>query len=91
MTRRSAHPDDPRALIAEAYAIEGLAEEEARAIFFDWALGAPAEGTAEAAARLLDHHAGAPAGHPMTALLRQASGGPARPARRSGRRGRGAG
>jgi len=90
MTRKGAHPDDPRALIAEAYAIEGLSVQEARAIFFDWALGAPGEAAAEAAARLLDHHGDAPPDHPMTALLREASGGPASPARRGGRRGRGA-
>jgi len=41
MARKGAHPDDPRALIAEAYRIEGLGPEDARAIFFDWALGLP--------------------------------------------------
>ena len=84
------HPDDPRALIAEAYRMEGIAVEDARAIFFDWALGLPAGTDAGAAAnRLLAHHADAPADHPMTALLREAVAGGATARRRGGvRRGR---
>ena len=34
---------DPRALILEAYRIEGIGPEDCRAIYFDWALGAPVE------------------------------------------------
>ena len=69
MTMKSGHPDDPRALVAEAYAIDGLGPEDARTIFLDWALGLP-DGTepAGAAARLLAHHAAAPEDHPMTRL-----------------------
>ncbi|MGF1445162.1 MAG: hypothetical protein ACFBRM_03065 [Pikeienuella sp.] len=93
MARKSAHPDDPRALIAEAYRIEGLMEADARAIFFDWALALP-EGVepGPAAARLIEAYA-VPADHPMTELLRAAIAG--RPAgttaiRRGGRRRNGA-
>lgn len=86
MKRKDGHPDDPRALIAEAFRIEGLAVGDARSIFFDWALGLPAgQDAAAAAARLLVLHAGQPAAHPMTALLREAAaaaGGGDRPRRR---------
>ena len=84
MTRRDAHPDDPRALIAEAYRIEGLTPQDARSIFFDWALGLPA-GTepGPAAERLIAHHR-PPDDHPMTTLLREAAGGSFSPRRRGG-------
>lgn len=87
MARRDAHQDDPRALIAEAYRIEGIGAEDARSIFFDWALGLPpGTGPEEAAARLLAHHAGEPDAHPMTVLLREAAaGGTVRRGRRGGR------
>ena len=83
----AAHPDDPRGLIGDAYRIEGLGVEDARSIFFDWALGLP-EGTDQgaAAARLLEAHAGEPAEHPMTRLLAEAVAGPAAAGRRRGRR-----
>ena len=86
MTRRDAHPDDPRALIAEAFRMADLHEADARSIFFDWALGLPA-GTdpAAAAERLLAHHADAAASHPMTGLLREAAAGGTTPRRRGGR------
>ncbi len=85
---RGAHPDDPRGLVAEAYRIEGLGVEDARSIFFDWALGLP-DGTDQgaAAARLLEAHADQPADHPMTRLLAEAVEGPAPGGgRRGGRR-----
>lgn len=85
MTREGAHPDDPRALVAEAYRMEGLSVEDARSIFFDWALGLPAGADAAAAARrLMAHHRG-PDAHPMTGLLRDAAERSATPARRRGR------
>jgi len=70
---RGAHPDDPRGLVAEAYRIEGLGVEDARSIFFDWALGLPAGADSRSAAgRLLAHHGAEPAEHPMTRLLLEA-------------------
>lgn len=87
MSRPDAHPDDPRALIAEAYRIEGLHEADARSIFFDWALGLPAEtDPAAAAARLTAYHDGEPADHPMSVLLREAAAGQGSARRRGGRR-----
>lgn len=84
MTRRDAHPDDPRALIAEAYRIEGLTPEDARSIFFDWALGLPAGAEAgRAAERLIAHHR-PPEDHPMTTLLSEAIGSTFSPRRRGG-------
>ncbi len=86
MSRRS-HADDPRGLVDEAYRIEGLGPEDARSIFFDWALGLPAgEDPGAAAARLLDHHGDQPADHPMSRLLAEAVAGPVAPGRRRGRR-----
>lgn len=71
--KAGAHPMDPRGLILESYRMEGLAVEECRAIFLDWALGLDAAlDPREAAMQLLAHH-GAPEGHPMTALLREAA------------------
>ena len=79
------HRHDPRGLIREAYRIEDLDEAGCRSIFFDWALGLPAEtDPAEAARDLMEHHAGEPADHPMSGLLREAAAGqgPGRPRRR---------
>ncbi len=67
------HPHDPRGLIREAYRIDGIGAADCRSIFFDWALGLPADtDPAEAARALMQHHADEPADHPMTVLLRQA-------------------
>ncbi len=87
MPRRDSHADDPRALIAEAFRIPDLTPEDARSIFFDWALGLP-EGTdlAAAAARLSAYHDGVPPDHPMSVVLRDAVDGHTRPPRRRGRR-----
>ena len=69
------HPHDPRGLIREAYRIEGIGEADCRSIFFDWALGLPADTDPAGAARdLLAHHADEPADHPMTAAEGQGGG-----------------
>lgn len=70
------HPHDPRGLIREAFRIEGIGEADCRSIFFDWALGLPADADpAGAAAALRAHHADEPADHPMTVLLTEAAEG----------------
>ena len=58
---------DPKGLIRESYAIEGITAGECRSIFLDWALSLPvAANIAVAAASLIAHYAiGAP-DHPMT-------------------------
>jgi len=78
---------DPRALIVEAYRIDGIQEADCRSIFFDWAMGAAAERdmVADTRALLAFYEAGAP-DHPMTKVLRE--GGSAMPrGRRGGRKG----
>ena len=77
---------DPRALIVEAYRIDGIVEADCRSIFFDWAMGAPAERdmVADTRALLAFYEADAP-DHPMTKVLRE--GGSAMPrGRRGGRK-----
>ena len=80
---------DPKGLIKEAYLIDGIAADECRSIFLDWALGVPlGEDTEERVQKLLTQYADQPADHPMTqtllAALRRWE--PAR--RRGGRAGR---
>lgn len=80
---------DPRGLIADAYAIEGIGMPECRSIFLDWAIGVP-QGTDAAALlpALLAHHAGEDPDHPMSRVLAEGLGRAASPHRRGGRRGR---
>ena len=83
------HPCDPTDVIHEAYRIEGIAPEECRAIFFDWAMGLD-DGLdmVDAAKTLHADLAGKNPDHPMSALLAEASLGMAqgRTGRRRGRR-----
>ncbi len=86
----TALPYDPKGLIKEAFAIEGIRAEECRSIFLDWALGLP-EGRDPKVevARLIDHFApSADAAHPMLETLIAARDGSATPRRRGGRQAR---
>lgn len=80
---------DPRGLIPDAYAIEGISLPECRSIFLDWAMGLPAgidEGAA--AAVLLAAYGAAAQDHPMSRVLAEARAGAAAPkGRRGGRAG----
>ncbi|MBN7785488.1 hypothetical protein JYP51_11180 [Ponticoccus gilvus] len=77
---------DAKGLIAEAYRIEGIGPGECRSIFLDWALSLPADVDQAAALRaLLERHG--VEGHPMTAVLREATL-PMQGGRRGGWRGR---
>ncbi|MDV7141853.1 hypothetical protein R3X27_04070 [Tropicimonas sp. TH_r6] len=80
---------DPKALIREAYRIEGITEPECRSIFMDWALSLP-EGmeAAEALPALVARHAEAAPDHPMSGVLREGLAEGAGPRRRGGWRGR---
>jgi hypothetical protein len=80
---------DPKALIREAYRIEGISAAECRSIFMDWALSMPqASDSRTAIAALIERHAPDNVDHPMTVVLQEglADGRPAQ--RRGGWRGR---
>jgi hypothetical protein len=81
------HDADPKGLIRESFAIEGITAAECRSIFVDWALSLP-EGTdvPAAAALLMAHYA--VQDHPMTGTLREGLAPAAAPIRRGGRAGR---
>lgn len=80
---------DPKGLVRESYAIEGITAPECRSIFLDWALSLKA-GTdpAEAARVLIAHYALDRPDHPMSGVLKDGLSPPATPARRGGRAGR---
>lgn len=77
---------DPKGLIRESYAIEGITAPECRSIFLDWALSLKA-GTdlPEAARVLIAHYALARPEHPMSAILTDGLVQPHNPTRRGGR------
>ncbi len=80
---------DPKGLIRESYAMEGITLEECRSILIDWALSLPIECDVLAATnRLLAHYGAGRGDHPMTQLLTLALTQGARPVRRGGRAGR---
>ncbi|MFP4326969.1 MAG: hypothetical protein ACLFQL_03095 [Paracoccaceae bacterium] len=80
---------DPKGLIREAYAIEGIGYEECRSIFLDWALGMPLDSDTRAAlASLLERHGTAAPDHPMTRVLREGLEQAQPPRRRGGWRAR---
>ena len=80
---------DPKGLMRESYAIEGITAAECRSIFIDWALSLAPGADVMAALRLLiaAYAAAAPA-HPMSLVLSDALAHPARPERRGGRKAR---
>ena len=81
--------NDPKALIREAYNIEGISVGECRTIFLDWALGVPVEADTKSVIRavLLQYEPGAP-DHPMTETLREGLLTARAPQRRGGWRAR---
>jgi hypothetical protein len=83
---------DPRGLIREAYAIEGIGPSECRSIFLDWAIGVPsAADTAGMIDALLSRYGTDAPDHPMTGVLRDGLEPAEKTGRRGGRRGRGPG
>lgn len=77
---------DPKGLVRESYAIEGITDGECRSIFMDWALSLPAGAdTADPLRALIAHYGPGNPGHPMTAILTAALV-PAAPPRRKGGR-----
>ena len=80
---------DPKGLVRESYAIEGITGGECRSIFLDWALSL-AEGVSvpQALAVLIATYAAGQPGHPMNTVLEQGLGSTPSPKRRGGRMGR---
>lgn len=80
---------DPKGLIRESYAIEGISDAECRSIFVDWALSLPAGAdSADPLRALIAHYAAARPDHPMSAILTGALLPSSLPRRRGGRSGR---
>lgn len=77
---------DPKGLVRESYAIEGITGGECRSIFLDWALSLRA-GTdaAEAARALIAHYAMDRPDHPMSGVLAASLEAAPRAIRRGGR------
>ena len=80
---------DPKGLVRESYAIEGITTGECGSIFIDWVLSLPAVVNTPDCLRALLAHYGVPnPDHPMTAVLTEALTAPVEPKRRGGRAGR---
>ncbi|MEM1351165.1 MAG: hypothetical protein AAGF27_02415 [Pseudomonadota bacterium] len=81
--------EDPKALIREAFRIDGITQGECRTIFLDWALSLPADqDTGEALRQLLARYEPAAPDHPMIGVIREGLAGMAAPRRRGGWRSR---
>lgn len=77
--------NDPKALIYEAYRIEGITKPECRTIFLDWALSLPLDrDTKIDLGVLLAKYGAAAPEHPMTQVMREGLEEMARPPRRRG-------
>ncbi|MCV2891502.1 hypothetical protein [Lentibacter sp. XHP0401] len=74
---------DPKALIREAYNIDGITASECRTIFLDWALSLPVEmDQKDTILKLLERHGDH--GHPMTEVMQEGLQTMAAPRRRGG-------
>jgi hypothetical protein len=77
---------DPKGLIRESYAIEGITAGECRSIFIDWALSLAADiSVPEALQAVIVHYTSQHAAHPMTVVLHDGLVAPEPPRRRGGR------
>ncbi len=77
---------DPKGLVRESYAIEGITAGECRSIFMDWALSLPVDfKVADAARVLLAAYAVTAPDHPMSTVLTQGLDMPDHPRRKGGR------
>lgn len=80
---------DPKALMYEAYRIEGISESQCRSIFLDWALSLPAgHDSRDAIREMLAQYGAGRAEHPMSVVLSQGLEEMAAPKRRGGWRSR---
>ena len=80
---------DPKALVREAYQIDGITCADCRTIFLDWALSLPEDtDTQQALGGLVARHADKAPDHPMSAVLREGLERMENPRRRGGWRSR---
>ncbi len=80
---------DPKALIREAYNIDGISAGECRSIFLDWALSLPEQTDIKSWLQvLLDRYQPANPDHPMTQTLTEGLERAEAPRRRGGWRSR---
>ncbi|WP_026757372.1 hypothetical protein [Sediminimonas qiaohouensis] len=80
---------DPKALIREAFQIEGITQADCRTIFLDWALSLPDDtDTQEALNGLVERYVGDAPDHPMSVVLREGLERMENPRRRGGWRSR---
>mgnify|MGYP001586431122 CR=1 FL=1 len=80
---------DPKALIREAYAIEGITDAQCRSIFLDWALSLPASMDTQASLSVLvKRYALEAPDHPMSEVLKNGQQTMTNPKRRGGWRSR---
>lgn len=80
---------DPKALIREAYRIDGIDASQCRSIFLDWALSIPSDqDTQESLAVLVARYGTDAPDHPMTTVLRDGQQAMSQPRRRGGWRSR---
>jgi hypothetical protein len=80
---------DPKALILEAYRIDGITASECRSIFLDWALSLPASVDARSVLpTLITRYGDAAPDHPMSAVLHDGLNSMTPKGRRGGRQAR---
>ena len=83
---------DPKGLVRESYAIEGITAPECRSIFMDWALSlANGADVGPPLGVLIAHYGALWPDHPMTQVLREGAAPAPEPRRRGGRAARVAG
>lgn len=81
--------NDPKALIFEAYQIDGITKPECRTIFLDWALSLPVEqDTGSTLRMLIAQYAASNPDHPMNDVMTEGLTAMAAPKRRGGWRSR---
>tara|TARA_Y100001960_G_C14203736_1_gene600869 strand:+ start:86 stop:355 length:270 start_codon:yes stop_codon:yes gene_type:complete len=79
--------NDPKALIREAYNIDGISLEECRTIFLDWAISLSLDhDTKKVLKNLLEQYGTKYPSHPMTKTIREGLKETAKPRRRGKRR-----
>jgi hypothetical protein len=80
---------DPKGLVRESYAIEGITLGECRSIFMDWALSLQAgQSVPDALRALIAHYGLAAPDHPMSGVLAEGLAAPEQTGRRGGREAR---